>query len=92
MCSPTRCPAFDLLGVLPETDLRHGCFPFAPQGETQEVSINLSFTGFGFLHLPLVVEVAELTHELLFAMKTSDGGLYAHGYCIIFQEVTRASN
>lgn len=41
---------------------------FAPQGETQKVSIKLNFTGFGSLRLPRVVEVAELVAELLFAM------------------------
>lgn len=65
---------------------------FAPQGETQEVSIKLNFTGFGSLRLPRVAEVAELVAELLFAMKTSDEGFQAHGSCIVFQKVTRASN
>lgn len=65
---------------------------FAPQGETQEVSINLNFTGFGSLRLPLVAEVTELVAELLFARKTSDERFHAHGSCIVFQEVTRASN
>lgn len=61
--------------------------PFAPQGETQEVSINLNFTGFGSLRLPLVAEVAELTHELLFAMKTQVRGSMLMGPALSFRRL-----